>query len=196
SRGLHYVGANVESSVDPDSVCKAERIVLPGVGAFASGMEELQALGMDEAVKQVAQAGRPILGICLGMQMLLDTSNEHGKHAGLGLIPGVVVPIPTVDNDEFQRKVPHIGWNALKFPIHRRNWNHTCLDVASEGTYYYFVHSFMAVPDNSEHILAECLYQGIRVTGAINKENITGLQFHPERSGPSGLAILRRFVAS
>lgn len=195
-RGLHHAGAHVESSVDPDSVCRGDRIVLPGVGAFASGIKELHALGMDDAVKRVANAGRPILGICLGMQMLLDTSSEHGKHVGLGLIPGAVVPIPTADDHKIKRKIPHIGWNALKFPLHRSNWDQTCLDEASEGTYYYFVHSFMAVPDSSDHVLAECEYQGIRVTGAIKKENITGLQFHPERSGPAGLAILRRFLAS
>jgi glutamine amidotransferase len=194
-RGFEYVGAQVESSIDPDHVVKADRVILPGVGAFESGMNELQALGLDEAVKFVAKAGRPVLGICLGMQMLLDESSEHGLHKGLGLIPGSVEPIPTEEEGERKRKIPHIGWNSLYRPSYARSWMGSCLNNTQQGTFCYFVHSFMAVPVCTNDVLAQCMYQGQSVTAAINRENITGLQFHPERSGPAGLEILSRFMA-
>ena len=195
-RGLEHVGAQVEVSSDPDQVFKAGRVILPGVGAFESGMNELESTGIDEAIKSAAKAGQPILGICLGMQMLLDTSNEYGQHKGLGLIPGSVVAIPNENNGRRVRKIPHIGWNAIQLSTGVNDWQDSCLDCTPVGTYCYFVHSFMAVVENSSHLLAECMYEGIEVAGAIKKENVTGLQFHPERSGPAGLEILRRFVSS
>ena len=193
-RGFEYVGAPIESAIDPDQVLKADRIILPGVGAFASGMNELRTRGMDEAVKCIANAGRPVLGICLGMQMLLDSSIEYGQHQGLGLIPGSVVPIPTNSVGMGRRKIPHIGWNALRYPSHASSWKNSCLNRAPEGSFFYFVHSFMVVPEKSSHILAQCIYEGLSVTAAIKKDNITGLQFHPERSGPIGLEILHEFM--
>ena len=193
-RGFEYIGVRIESAVDPDQVLKADRVILPGVGAFASGMNELRTQGLDEAVKCVANAGRPILGICLGMQMLLDNSIEYGHHQGLGLIPGSVVPIPASVGGMRGRKIPHIGWNALRYPSHANNWKNSCLNRAPEGSFFYFVHSFMVVPKNSTHVLAQCIYEGLPVNAAIKKDNITGLQFHPERSGPMGLEILREFM--
>ena len=193
-RGFEYIGVPIDSAVDPDQVLKADRIILPGVGAFASGMNELRTRGMDEAVKCIANAGRPVLGICLGMQMLLDSSIEYGQHQGLGLIPGSVVPIPTNSVGMGRRKIPHIGWNALRYPSHASSWKNSCLNRAPEGSFFYFVHSFMVVPEKSSHILAQCIYEGLSVTAAIKKDNITGLQFHPERSGPIGLEILHEFM--
>ena len=193
-RSFEYIGVPIDSAVDPDQVLKADRIILPGVGAFASGMNELRTRGMDDAVKCIANAGRPVLGICLGMQMLLDTSIEYGQHQGLGLIPGSVVPIPTNSVGMGRRKIPHIGWNALRYPSHASSWKNSCLNRAPEGSFFYFVHSFMVVPEKSSHILAQCIYEGLPVTAAIKKDNITGLQFHPERSGPIGLEILHEFM--
>ena len=193
-RSFEYIGVPIDSAVDPDQVLKADRIILPGVGAFASGMNELRTRGMDEAVKCIANAGRPVLGICLGMQMLLDSSMEYGQHQGLGLIPGSVVPIPTNSVGMGRRKIPHIGWNALRYPSHASSWKNSCLNRAPEGSFFYFVHSFMVVPEKSSHILAQCIYEGLSVTAAIKKDNITGLQFHPERSGPIGLEILHEFM--
>ena len=193
-RSFEYIGVPIDSAVDPDQVLKADRIILPGVGAFASGMNELRTRGMDEAVKCIANAGRPVLGICLGMQMLLDSSIEYGQHQGLGLIPGSVVPIPTNSAGMGRRKIPHIGWNALRYPSHASSWKNSCLNRAPEGSFFYFVHSFMVVPEKSSHILAQCIYEGLSVTAAIKKDNITGLQFHPERSGPIGLEILHEFM--
>ena len=193
-RSFEYIGVPIDSAVDPDQVLKADRIILPGVGAFASGMNELRTRGMDEAVKCIANAGRPLLGICLGMQMLLDSSIEYGQHQGLGLIPGSVVPIPTNSVGMGRRKIPHIGWNALRYPSHASSWKNSCLNRAPDGSFFYFVHSFMVVPEKSSHILAQCIYEGLSVTAAIKKDNITGLQFHPERSGPIGLEILHEFM--
>ena len=193
-RSFEYIGVPIDSAVDPDQVLKADRIILPGVGAFASGMNELRTRGMDEAVKCIANTGRPVLGICLGMQMLLDSSIEYGQHQGLGLIPGSVVPIPTNSVGMGRRKIPHIGWNALRYPSHASSWKNSCLNRAPEGSFFYFVHSFMVVPEKSSHILAQCIYEGLPVTAAIKKDNITGLQFHPERSGPIGLEILHEFM--
>ena len=193
-RSFEYIGVPIDSAVDPDQVLKADRIILPGVGAFASGMNELRTRGMDEAVKCIANTGRPVLGICLGMQMLLDSSIEYGQHQGLGLIPGSVVPIPTNSVGMGRRKIPHIGWNALRYPSHASSWKNSCLNRAPEGSFFYFVHSFMVVPEKSSHILAQCIYEGLSVTAAIKKDNITGLQFHPERSGPIGLEILHEFM--
>ncbi len=193
-RGFDYVGVPIESAIDPDQVFKADRVILPGVGAFASGMNELRARGMDEAVKCIANQGRPVLGICLGMQMLFDSSIEYGRHQGLGLIPGSVVPIPTNSVGMGGRKIPHIGWNSLCYPTHGDSWKNSCLNRAPEGSFFYFVHSFMVVPVNSSHILAQCIYADLPVNAAIKKDNITGLQFHPERSGPMGLEILREFM--
>ena len=195
-RGLEYVGVRAESSTDPDRVLSSDRVILPGVGAFAAGMAELQELGMDEALKRFAHIGRPVLGICLGMQMLLDNSTEHGRHLGLGLIPGTVTSIPNGSTETGRkfRKVPHIGWNSLCHPPHLSSWNGSCLDDTPPGAYCYFVHSYMVEPETPEHVLAHCVYEELPVIGAIRKDNITGLQFHPERSGPVGLEILRRFV--
>jgi len=196
-RGLEHVGGRVCSSMDPDVVRQADRLVLPGVGAFAAGMAELSARGLDHAVIESAKAGTPLLGICLGMQMLLDHSEENGSHDGLGILAGRVRAIPREGIDgSRRRKVPHIGWNSLEYPPHRSHWNESCLAGTQYGEFCYFVHSYMAVPENPTHILAQCDYEGLAVNAAIARDNITGLQFHPERSGPEGLNILEQFVKS
>jgi len=196
-RGLEYVGAKVIISKEPETIEKAGRVILPGVGAFAAGMRELNTLGLDEALKNVAKAGQPILGICLGMQMLLTASEEYGHHKGLGLIPGSVLPIPTGEEGAVkQRKVPHIGWTALYSPPDCSNWDDSCLSGTPFGAFFYFVHSFMAVPDNPADILGHCDYESLSVIAAVKNENVTGLQFHPERSGLAGLAVLQQFVST
>ncbi len=196
-RGLEHAGGRVCSSMDPDVVRQADRLVLPGVGAFAAGMAELSARGLDHAVIESAKAGTPLLGICLGMQMLLDHSEENGSHDGLGILAGRVRAIPREGIDgSRRRKVPHIGWNSLEYPPHRSHWQESCLASTQYGEFCYFVHSYMAVPENPTHILAQCDYEGLAVNAAIARDNITGLQFHPERSGPEGLNILEQFVKS
>lgn len=193
-RGLEHCGAEVTVTADPDVILAAPRIVLPGVGAFADGMTELRRLGLDAVVRDVARKGIPLLGICLGMQMLLDESEEHGTTAGLGLIPGRVVPVPSSTADGRLQKIPHIGWNALFLPPGRKNWEHTLLQDIRPGESVYFVHSYMASPINTGYRIADCLYGGLPVSAAIGSGNIFGCQFHPEKSGEIGLKLLRRFL--
>ena len=197
-QGLDHVGANTQVTTDPELILKADRVILPGVGAFAAGVEELRSRNLDQALHAVVKKGRPLLGICLGMQMLLDVSNENGIHEGLGLIRGRVKPIPKEYDKSLKkrRKVPHIGWNKLNYPQHLDNWEGTCLEATPQGAYYYFVHSYMAVPDDVAHVLGYCCYEGLEIVGAIRMDNVTGLQFHPERSGPAGLEVLENFISS
>ena len=192
-RALEHVGAKVELCADADAVTSASKIILPGVGAFADGMAELCRLGLDVALRQAAQRRTPILGICLGMQMLFDSSEEFGHSTGLGLIPGRVVGIPSVGEKGVQRKIPHTGWNDLAVPGALVRWRNSMLEPVTEGCSVYFVHSFMAVPDDPADCLAICMYDGLAITAAVSRQNVSGCQFHPEKSGQIGLEILKYF---
>lgn len=194
-RGLEHCGATVTVTADPGVILSARRVVLPGVGAFADGMAGLQRDKLDAVVCEVAARGIPLLGICLGMQMLLDESDEFGAHAGLGLIPGKVIPVPSSTIDGQSQKIPHIGWNALVLSIGRENWEGTLLQEVKPGQAVYFVHSFMANPIDPGHRIADCLYGGMPVSAAIGRGNVSGCQFHPEKSGDVGLEVLKRFLA-
>ena len=178
------VGADAVATDDPDVIARADRVVLPGVGAFADARNKLRETGLDRVVIREAEKGKPLLGICLGMQLLLDQSLEYGVHPGLGLIPGTVRPIAEVIPKSY--KIPHIGWNALSFPA-----PHPLFRDVKEGEYVYFVHSYHAVTDKS-FVLATAEY-GAELTAAVAKGSIFGCQFHPEKSGPVGLSILRAF---
>lgn len=193
-RGVEQVGGNAVLSDNPDEVCKAERLILPGVGAFAVGMAELRRRNLDSAILDFAKTGRPLLGICLGMQLLFEKTDEHGDHEGLGLISGRVVHIPANGGGVTERKLPHIGWCALKFTEEHRTWKNTILENINEGEFFYFVHSFMAIPENGGELLARCEYEKQDITAAVIKKNIIGTQFHPEKSGGIGLKVLKQFV--
>lgn len=193
-RGFEKVGANVTLSSHYSDIAKADRLVLPGVGAFESGMNGLKNLNLVEAIQDFVKTGNFMLGICLGMQMLLDYSEENGMHQGLGLISGGVKKIPVGANKERIRKVPHIGWAALQ-NSQEIGWNESCLEKTQTGDFFYFVHSYMAVPQNKEHLLAQCEDDGLLVAAAIKKDNVTGLQFHPEKSGEMGLMVLNKFMS-
>lgn len=193
-RGLEHCGANVEVTADPDSILSASRVVLPGVGAFADGMSELCGRGLDKVVREVASRKVPLLGICLGMQMLLDESEEFVRTEGLGLIPGKVVPVPPQTMEGQVHKIPHIGWNGLTFSCGRDNWNETVLQDVEPNEFVYFVHSFMASPTSPEHCVANCHYGDVPIAATIMKGNIIGCQFHPEKSGEVGLKVLSRFL--
>jgi imidazole glycerol-phosphate synthase subunit HisH len=194
-RGLEHCGATVVVTSDPDIILSAPRVILPGVGAFAHGMAELRSRGLDAIIRKVAAQGSILLGICLGMQMLLDESEEFGKTEGLGLISGSVVPIPSITNNGFSQKIPHIGWNNLVLPQGFENWEDSLLQEVNPGEAVYFVHSFMAVPNNPKHHIANCIYGGVSVPATIGRDNIYGCQFHPEKSGEIGLKILHRFLS-
>jgi glutamine amidotransferase len=189
---LEQSGAHVELSSDPLTISKASKLVLPGVGAFANAMNNLQSRNLVEPIKHAALSGTPLLGICLGMQLLLSQSEEFGITQGLGLIPGNVVAIPDHADDGELVKLPHIGWNKL----HNKNpWESTILKGTPVDGAAYFVHSYMAVTDHEEDLLSVTSYAGNEITAVIQRQNIMGCQFHPEKSGEVGLSILRSFVS-
>lgn len=193
SRAFEHCGATVMVTSDPTLILNAQRVVLPGVGAFSSGMEALKARGLTEVVHEVVSRGIPLIGICLGMQMLMDASEEFGETKGLGLIPGRVISIPPMDSSNRPLKIPHIGWNEL-YPAKSSSWTNTFLSGLSHGDAAYFVHSFMAQPTNSTHRIADCLYGEHEICAAIQHENVSGCQFHPEKSGRVGLSIIHAFL--
>ena len=177
------IGEEAFVSGDASQLAKADRLILPGVGAFEDAARKLNDSGMAEFVRQQAASGKPLLGICLGMQLLFEKSYEYGCHQGLGLLKGQVVPMEGKLPENL--KIPHMGWNALDV---RRG---TLLEGLS-GQYVYFVHSFFA--ENCEDSLSAVTEYGIPITAAVEKGNIFGCQFHPEKSGNVGLSILRKFA--
>ena len=176
------IGEEAFVSGDAAELAKADRLVLPGVGAFEDAANKLRASGLDNFVRQQAAAGKPLLGICLGMQLLFEKSFEYGEHDGLGLLKGQVVPMAGKISTDL--KIPHMGWNALNVKQGR-----LLADV--DGQYVYFVHSFFA--EGCEDSLSAVAEYGISITAAVEKDNIFGCQFHPEKSGNIGLSILRKF---
>jgi glutamine amidotransferase len=178
------VGADAVVTADPAVIRSAEKIILPGVGAFGDAAAKLRESGLGEVVVEEAKRGKPLMGICLGMQLLFEKSFEYGEHDGLSLIPGVIRPIADVIPKDL--KIPHIGWN----PLHIRRQS-PLLKYVKEGDCVYFVHSFYAA-DCDDALLASAEY-GAELTAAVAKGNVFGCQFHPEKSGNVGLSILRAF---
>jgi glutamine amidotransferase len=195
-RALEHCGASVSVTANPEVILAAARVVLPGVGAFANAMSQLRLLRLDSVAQEVVARGIPLLGICLGMQMLLDESEEFGINSGLGLIPGRVVPVPATAADGTPHKIPHIGWNSLMLPKGRASWTGSPLQDVNPGDAVYFLHSFMADPSDPTDRLADCRYGGAAISAAIARGNVIGCQFHPEKSGEIGLKVLRAFLAS
>ena len=179
------IGADIVLTSDEAVIRQADRIVLPGVGAFEDAAAKLRATGLDKVVCDLAAEGKPILGICLGMQMLFDRSLEYGEHPGLGLIPGTIRPIADVIGPDL--KIPHIGWNAL----HLKKADHPLMKYVKPDDCVYFVHSFYAA-DCDDAVIATSEY-GAELTAAVAKGSVMGCQFHPEKSGTVGLNILRAF---
>ncbi len=184
SSSLRAIGEDVTVTSDPDVISSAERIILPGVGAFADAAEKLFSSGLADIIKREAASGKPIMGICLGMQLLFDESYENGRYSGLGLIDGAVVPIADVIPEGY--KIPHIGWNALTVKNPSEHMKNT-----KDGDFVYFVHSYYA-KTSPENVTAVTEY-GAELTAAVKKGNVCGCQFHPEKSGEKGLSILRDF---
>ncbi len=178
------IGAEAVVTSDAGIIRNADRILLPGVGAFSDAAAKLRETGLDQVVVSEAKKGKPLMGICLGMQMLFDKSYEYGEHAGLGLIPGCVSPIAGRIPEDY--KIPHIGWNALKFTK-----SSPLFKYISEGDHVYFVHSYHA-EQCDDAVIAVSEY-GCDLTAAVAKDNVFGCQFHPEKSGSVGLNILRAF---
>ena len=182
---LESLGETVLVTGAANEIRSAERVILPGVGAFGDAVEKLKNAGLDGVLIEEAKCGKPIMGICLGMQLLLDKSFEYGEHLGLGLIKGEIRPIADVIPSTF--KIPHIGWNKLAFTQPK----HPIFKDLNEGDFVYFVHSFHAV-HCSESVSAVTEYGGT-LTAAAEKDHVFGCQFHPEKSGKAGLRILKAF---
>ena len=175
------IGAEAFVSSDAAQLAKADRLILPGVGAFGDAAQKLRDSGLDTFVKEQAASGKPLMGICLGMQLLFEKSYEYGEHEGLGLLKGQVVGMS--GKLPMELKIPHMGWNALRLTKPAR--------LLEEGSYVYFVHSFYA--ENCEDSIAAVTDYGIPITAAVERDNIFGCQFHPEKSGNVGLEILKKF---
>ena len=181
---LNSIGAETVITSDPQAIRKADKLLLPGVGAFEDAIAKLRASGLDQIITREVKNGKPILGICLGMQMLFEKSYEYGVHEGLGLLKGSVVPMAGKIPETL--KIPHIGWNALSIKK-----EHKLLRYIKDGDFVYFVHSYYAT-DCEESLLATAEY-GAEITAAVALDNVMGCQFHPEKSGNVGLSILRAF---
>ena len=188
-KGFEKVGHEAIVSSDSKTILDADRVVLPGVGAFADCMHNLDDLGLVDTVYKVIKSGRPFMGICLGLQLLFDESEEFGVHKGLGVIPGRVVRFPTTleENPEELYKIPHMGWNGVKIknrPPH--------LEEIPDGSFFYFVHSYYVVPEDPS-VAATTTEYGLEFGSSVWKDNIFATQFHPEKSQALGLSILKRF---
>ena len=184
SCSIKAVGEEVIVTGEPQVIRQADKLILPGVGAFGDAASKLFGSGLDKVIKEEVTKGKPLMGICLGMQLLFDESHEYGIHKGLGLMPGKIVSMEGKIPEGLS--IPHIGWNGLSFKSKSPIFKHL-----KEGDCVYFVHSYYAV-DCDESITATAEY-GIAITASVEKNNIYGCQFHPEKSGETGLAILRAF---
>ena len=189
-----HFGAETLLTNQPADVLAAQALVLPGVGAFKDGMDGLAKLGLVEPIRQKAAAGTPLLGICLGMQMLFDESEEFGLHKGLGLIPGRVVKIPDTDADGSPQRVPHISWDPLYPAGGRADFSGTALAGVTPGEECYFIHSYEAKPAADADRLADTIYGGRHICAAATHGSVLGCQFHPEKSGKVGLGIIEEFL--
>jgi len=183
-KALESVGSNVLRTDDADKFLAAKKVVLPGVGAFGDFMAGMKAKGLDDAVKQVVSRGVPMLGICVGMQALFEIGEEMGEHEGLGLLKGTVVKFA----DSLSVKIPHTGWNQVQVKK-----DALLFDQIKDGAYVYFNHSYYCQAGDSSDVIAEVDY-GIRYACAVRRENVFGVQFHPEKSQAVGLQILKNFV--
>lgn len=194
-KAFAHLGVDVTLIDTPDQLAQAERLILPGVGAFRAGMDGLQSRGLIEPIKQVVAAGKPLIGICLGMQLLFESSDELGDTVGLGLLPGHVTKIKqqTIDDSSLvtrhSLKIPHMGWNQLDLVK-----EHPLVNGVESGAYAYFVHSYAVYPEQRDIVFATTEYGGA-FASIVGRGNICGLQFHPEKSQAVGLRLLENFLA-
>ena len=186
---LKFIGADARVTCDAEEIRAAEGIILPGVGAFADARAKLAATGLEPVLKEQADAGKPFLGICLGMQMLFEKSYEYGEHEGLGFMKGEVVPFDLPKG----MKVPHMGWNNVSF---RRGGREGLLDGISDDDQFYFVHSYYVDTPDDDIILGTTEYGGQKFASAIAKGRLVATQFHPEKSQQKGLSLYKNFIRS
>lgn len=191
-KALGNFDAEVFVTEEPEIIKKADALILPGVGSFEAGIKGLQLRGLVDVVREFARQNKPMLGICLGAQLMLTEGNEFGIFQGLDIIAGKVVRFPPLASDE---KVPQVGWNTIVPPL-TVDWKDTIFKSFKKGDQAYFVHSYIFVPDNQADILGLTTYGGYTFCSAIKKGRVHGCQFHPEKSGTVGLAILENFIIS
>jgi len=196
-RACEHVGIRATIVSSPEAVLAADGVVLPGVGAMPDAMGTLDAEGLSSALRLVVQRGTPLLGVCLGLQLLMRDGSEFRPHAGLGLVPGRVVRFEGHDKDGRPLRVPHIGWNAVRRVTGSGPdpWSATPLADTPDGAYMYFVHSYYVIPDDPGAVVATARYGDVEFCAAVHRGSIFACQFHPERSGPAGLAVYRAFAA-
>jgi glutamine amidotransferase len=198
-QAVRHAGAEPVLTGDFREVTEADRLILPGVGAFGRAAGELRVRRLDEPIQAFKETGRPFLGICVGMQLMLDASTEMGDHRGLGFVDGVVNRVPEISADGSKLRVPHVGWSEVLVPADRDpgSWSESVLAGIQPGrSAFYFVHSYAAEPTNANDVLAQVDYGGRRLVAAISKDNVTGVQFHPERSSVAGQRVLEWFIQS
>jgi len=193
-RAIMHVGGAPEISNDPLKIAAADRLLLPGVGAFGEGIRILRSKSLVEPILKFVKTGRPILGICLGMQLFLSESQEFGRHIGLDLIRGKVVHFSDFTREFPNLKIPHVGWNKVMPPENNPPWEGTVLAEINPDSYFYFVHSFFVAPEDNSHMLAVSRYGADSFCSVLRKDNIYGCQFHPEKSSENGLKIYRNFI--
>jgi glutamine amidotransferase len=194
TRALSASGAEPRLVTSADEVRAADRLIVPGVGAFGRCSEVLQERGLTEAILSYCGFQRPFLGICVGMQLMMDFSTEFGRNEGFGLVPGKVDVIPATGDNGKPHKIPHIGWSQLRRAASGCDWGGTPLEGIDEGSYVYFVHSYTAYPDDPAFRVADAYYDGCEIAAMIGQGSLFGVQFHPEKSGQVGLQMLSNFV--
>jgi glutamine amidotransferase len=193
-RACEHVGLRAEITPDPEVVAAADAVILPGVGAFGDAMIALDDLELSDSIRATAVAGTPILGICLGLQLLMERSCEFGTFEGLGLIPGDVVAFDHPREGERVLKVPQVGWNRV-WRAREGAWDDTLLSETPDGIHQYFVHSYYVRPSDERSIAARTRYGDVEFCSAAKSGNVFACQFHPERSGPQGIRMYERFAA-
>ena len=191
ARAIKFLGHEIEITHDEKKILNSSHVILPGVGAFGNAIKQLEKYNLRSIILEYTKSNKPLLGICLGMQILLTSSREFGMHKGLDLINGEVIKISNKRNKEI--KIPHVGWNDIYPNKDKKKWENKILKNDLIGKSFYFVHSFVAITKNPNSTIAICDYSGISIPAVVSINNVFGCQFHPEKSGENGLSILKNF---
>ena len=190
-RAIKFIGYEVDITRDKNKIINSSYVILPGVGAFGNAMKQIEKYNLHNTILEYAKSNKPLLGICLGMQILLTVSYEFGVHKGLGLIEGKVIKISNEKNKEI--KIPHMGWNEIYPNNNKKEWKNKILKNSSIGKSFYFVHSFVCITKDYDSTIAVCNYSDISIPAVVATGNVFGCQFHPEKSADNGLAVLKNF---
>ncbi len=191
ARAIKFIGYEVDITHDKNKIINSSYVILPGVGAFGNAMKQIEKFNLHNTILEYAKSNKPLLGICLGMQILLTVSYEFGVHKGLGLIEGKVIKISNEKNNEI--KIPHMGWNEIYPNNNKKEWKNKILKNSSIGKSFYFVHSFVCITKDYDSTIAVCNYSDISIPAVVATGNVFGCQFHPEKSADNGLAVLKNF---